>query len=88
MNPGVNGYDPLLEQAAIWIEILDAEDTPEHRLAFFNWVVQSPQHVDAFLAMRMALFRAKRVRRRRRASLRRDTAGSLEWVRRRNSQAE
>lgn len=82
MNPGANGYDPLLEQAAIWIEILDAEDTPEHRLAFFHWVVQSPQHVDAFLAMRMALFRAKQVRRRRRANLSRDTAGSLrvEWV--------
>jgi ferric-dicitrate binding protein FerR (iron transport regulator) len=56
------GYNPLLEQAAIWNAVLDEEDTPEHRAAFVKWVTQSPEHMEAFLTLSAALCAAQAIK--------------------------
>jgi ferric-dicitrate binding protein FerR (iron transport regulator) len=61
MRTSPDGRNSLLAQAALWEAILRKEDTPEHRVAFANWLLTSPQHVEAYLTLACGLCEAEQL---------------------------
>jgi ferric-dicitrate binding protein FerR (iron transport regulator) len=59
MKLSCNGHNPFLEQAALWVTVLQHEDTAEHRRAFASWLLQAPEHVEAFLVFVAAVEEAE-----------------------------